>query len=230
MGMAPNAHLAIYKISFYDLPVFESDLLAGMDKAIADGIDLMSLSLAFPEIPFYTVQLHGELLLQQRNGFLCRVRLEMTIMICPCPMEQYSFEYRPICVLVVVCPCPVSPSSCRFVGRCSPPAATSGSGRRLLNGEVCAPVFCAAAVGFGGYWVPCADYFGYAKGVAMGMTPKAHLAMYKIGFYDLPVFECDLLAGMDKAIADGIDLMSLSLAFLEIPFYTAQLHGELLLQ
>ncbi|KAH7867450.1 hypothetical protein Vadar_033589 [Vaccinium darrowii] len=53
MGMAPKAHLAMYKVGFQNLPVFESDVLAGMDKAIADGVDLMSLSLGFPE-PFYT--------------------------------------------------------------------------------------------------------------------------------------------------------------------------------
>ncbi|PSS26109.1 Subtilisin-like protease [Actinidia chinensis var. chinensis] len=69
--------------------------------------------------------------------------------------------------------------------------------------------------------VPCADHFGYAKGTAIGMAPKARLAMYKVGFYNdsIAAFASDTLAGMDQAIADGVDLMSLSLGFPETPFY-----------
>ncbi|KAM7482497.1 hypothetical protein LguiB_007080 [Lonicera macranthoides] len=69
--------------------------------------------------------------------------------------------------------------------------------------------------------VPYADYFGYAKGTAVGVAPKARLAMYKVLFtndnYDSAA--SDTLAGMDQAIADGVDLMSLSLGFSETPFY-----------
>ncbi|XP_074347133.1 subtilisin-like protease SBT1.7 [Apium graveolens] len=69
---------------------------------------------------------------------------------------------------------------------------------------------------------PFADYFGYAKGTASGIAPKARLAMYKVLFanssYDAAA--SDTLAGMDQAIEDGVDLMSLSLAFPETtPFY-----------
>lgn len=66
-----------------------------------------------------------------------------------------------------------------------------------------------------------ADYFGYAKGTAIGVAPLARLAMYKVLFtndtYDSAA--SDTLAGMDQAIADGVDLMSLSLGFIETPFY-----------
>ncbi|CAL5378877.1 unnamed protein product [Camellia sinensis] len=69
--------------------------------------------------------------------------------------------------------------------------------------------------------VPCASYFGYAKGKAIGMAPKARLAMYKVFFFNEPdlTTSSDILAGMDQAIADGVDLMSLSLGFPEAPFY-----------
>ncbi|KAK1374363.1 hypothetical protein POM88_030556 [Heracleum sosnowskyi] len=46
--------------------------------------------------------------------------------------------------------------------------------------------------------VPFADYFGYAKGTAT---------------------TSDTLAGMDQAIEDGVNLMSLSLGFIDTPFY-----------
>ncbi|GFZ19585.1 subtilase family protein [Actinidia rufa] len=72
-----------------------------------------------------------------------------------------------------------------------------------------------------GSLVPCADHFGYAKGMAIGMAPKARLAMYKVYFYNDSISACasDTLAGMDQAIGDGVDLMSLSLGFTETPFY-----------
>ncbi|XP_057503548.1 subtilisin-like protease SBT3 [Actinidia eriantha] len=72
-----------------------------------------------------------------------------------------------------------------------------------------------------GSLVPCADHFGYAKGTAIGMAPKARLAMYKVYFYNDSISACasDTLAGMDQAIGDGVDLMSLSLGFTETPFY-----------
>lgn len=65
-----------------------------------------------------------------------------------------------------------------------------------------------------------ADYFGYAKGTAIGVAPMAHLAMYKVLFLNdtYETAASDVLAGMDQAIEDGVDLMSLSLAFYEIPF------------
>ncbi|KAI3497350.1 hypothetical protein L1887_39901 [Cichorium endivia] len=69
--------------------------------------------------------------------------------------------------------------------------------------------------------VQSADYFGYAKGTATGIAPKARLAMYKVLFLDnsYDAAASDTLAGMDQAIEDGVDLMSLSLGFSETPFF-----------
>ncbi|PSS29330.1 Subtilisin-like protease [Actinidia chinensis var. chinensis] len=66
-----------------------------------------------------------------------------------------------------------------------------------------------------------ASYFNYAKGVATGIAPKARLAMYKVIFFNNSYDSAatDTLAGMDQAIADGIDIMSLSLGFTETPFF-----------
>jgi subtilisin family serine protease len=76
----------------------------------------------------------------------------------------------------------------------------------------------------GGSPVQHADYFGYAKGTATGMAPLARIAMYKVIFYsgDSDGYDAaatDTLAGMDQAIEDGVDIMSLSLGFFETPFY-----------
>ncbi|KAI3805087.1 hypothetical protein L1987_27133 [Smallanthus sonchifolius] len=69
--------------------------------------------------------------------------------------------------------------------------------------------------------VEFANYFGYANGTATGIAPKARLAMYKVLFFNNSedAAATDTLAGMDQAIEDGVDLMSLSLAFDETPFY-----------
>ncbi|KAK3420574.1 hypothetical protein EUGRSUZ_G01419 [Eucalyptus grandis] len=73
---------------------------------------------------------------------------------------------------------------------------------------------------FGDGMIVDASYFGYAKGTATGMAPAARLAMYKVLFlndtYDSAA--TDTLAGMDQAIADGVDILSLSLGFFETPF------------
>ncbi|KAJ0596010.1 putative tripeptidyl-peptidase II [Helianthus annuus] len=72
-----------------------------------------------------------------------------------------------------------------------------------------------------GSHVQFANYFGYANGTATGIAPKAQLAMYKVLFFNdsSEAAATDTLAGMDQAIEDGVDLMSLSLGFPDTPFY-----------
>jgi subtilisin family serine protease len=58
--------------------------------------------------------------------------------------------------------------------------------------------------------VPGANVVGYAKGLASGMAPGARVAVYKVCW--LPgCFPSDILKGMEKAVSDGVDVMSISI-------------------
>nr|XP_043637906.1 subtilisin-like protease SBT3 [Erigeron canadensis] len=72
-----------------------------------------------------------------------------------------------------------------------------------------------------GNYVFGASHFGYAKGVARGIAPRAYLAMYKV-LWASDTDESaatDILAGMDQAVSDGVDIMSISLGLDHTPFY-----------
>ncbi|KAL0288746.1 UNVERIFIED_CONTAM: Subtilisin-like protease SBT1.7 [Sesamum angustifolium] len=60
-----------------------------------------------------------------------------------------------------------------------------------------------------GNFVRGANVFGNANGTAAGIAPLAHIAMYKV--CNTRCSESDILAAMDVAIDDGVDIISLSL-------------------
>ncbi|KAH7688650.1 Tripeptidyl-peptidase II protein [Dioscorea alata] len=69
-----------------------------------------------------------------------------------------------------------------------------------------------------GKFVHGAGVYGNARGVAVGMAPRAHLAIYKVCAEDgCPT--SDILAGLDTAVGDGVDVLSLSLGGASLPFY-----------
>ncbi|PRQ23942.1 putative cucumisin [Rosa chinensis] len=70
----------------------------------------------------------------------------------------------------------------------------------------------------GGNFVKGASVFGMANGTATGMAPHAHLAMYKV-CSDEGCSESDIIAAMDTAVDDGVDVLSLSIGGGSAYFY-----------
>ncbi|CAK7352430.1 unnamed protein product [Dovyalis caffra] len=69
-----------------------------------------------------------------------------------------------------------------------------------------------------GSQVANASLLGYASGTARGMAAHARVASYKV-CWTTGCFGSDILAGMDRAIADGVDVLSLSLGGGSAPYY-----------
>ncbi|KAL4202123.1 hypothetical protein AMTRI_Chr02g262100 [Amborella trichopoda] len=60
-----------------------------------------------------------------------------------------------------------------------------------------------------GALVSGADFYGYAAGEARGMATNARIAVYKI-CWKTGCYDSDILAAMDQAVGDGVDVISLS--------------------
>ncbi|CAM0902098.1 unnamed protein product [Alopecurus aequalis] len=144
-------------------------------------------------------------------------------------------------VIIGVLDTGVFPSHPSFSGAGMPPPPAKWKGRCDFNGSVCnnkligARSFISGSkadspptddAGHGthtsstaaGAMVPGAQVLGQASGVASGMAPRAHVAMYKVcGEEDCA--GADILAGIDAAVSDGCDVLSMSIGGDSLPFY-----------
>ncbi|WOK94217.1 hypothetical protein Cni_G02919 [Canna indica] len=69
-----------------------------------------------------------------------------------------------------------------------------------------------------GSYVGGASFFGYAPGVAHSVALRARLAMYK-AMWDEGAVVSNIIATIDHAISDGVDVISLSLGIDGVPLY-----------
>ncbi|KAJ1265707.1 hypothetical protein BS78_08G096600 [Paspalum vaginatum] len=69
-----------------------------------------------------------------------------------------------------------------------------------------------------GALVEGASVLGSGNGTAAGMAPHAHIAMYQV-CNEFGCYASDIIAGIDAAIADGVDILSLSIGGKSQPFH-----------
>jgi len=74
----------------------------------------------------------------------------------------------------------------------------------------------------GGTFVPGANVFGFGNGTAQGGSPNARVASYKVcwpQFEGGECFDADIMAALDMAIHDGVDVLSLSLGGADTDYF-----------
>ncbi|CAJ2663121.1 unnamed protein product [Trifolium pratense] len=68
--------------------------------------------------------------------------------------------------------------------------------------------------------VDSASFFGYANGTASGIASLSRVAIYKpVWGPDADAVSSDVIAAIDAAISDGVDVLSMSLGYSDIPLY-----------
>ncbi|KAJ9680826.1 hypothetical protein PVL29_019979 [Vitis rotundifolia] len=122
------------------------------------------------------------------------------------------------------------PPPAKWKGSCGPFANFSGCNNKLIGAkyfkldgkpspeDILSPVDVeghgthTASIAAGNI-VQNANLFGLKKGTARGAVPSARVAMYKVCWVTGPTADCsdmDVLAGFEAAIADGVDVISIS--------------------
>ncbi|KAL6652245.1 hypothetical protein ACP70R_011170 [Stipagrostis hirtigluma subsp. patula] len=139
-------------------------------------------------------------------------------------------------VIIGVLDTGVFPNHPSFSGAGMPPPPAKWKGRCDFNGSACNNKLIGARSfesdpspldqdGHGthtsstaaGAAVPGAQVLGQARGTASGMAPRAHVAMYKVCADECTVD--NILAGIDAAVGDGCDVISMSLGGPSVPFH-----------
>ncbi|KAJ3695309.1 hypothetical protein LUZ60_000686 [Juncus effusus] len=148
-------------------------------------------------------------------------------------------------VIIGVLDSGISPDHPSFDDKDMPPPPTKWKGHCDFNGTVCnnkligAKSFLDAGAeeqrhispfdtnGHGthtastaaGAFVNATNILGNALGMASGMAPRAHIAVYRVCTLNHECESADVFKAMEAAVNDGCDVLSLSMGDKSVPFY-----------
>ncbi|PPD85850.1 hypothetical protein GOBAR_DD17229 [Gossypium barbadense] len=201
-GIAPMARVAMYK-TLWEEGSYTTDVIAAIDQAITDGVDVLSLSLSWSQVELY----------EDPVAIATFAAIEKNIFVSTSagndgPDVETLNNGIPWVITVAAGTMDRDLSATLSLGN-----KVSVNGLAQYAGNFSSSTEFPIV-----FMDKYASYFRYAPGTARGIAPMARVAMYKT-LWEEGSYTTDVIAAIDQAITDGVDVLSLSLSWSQVELY-----------